>query len=305
MPDSTPANSTKNALPKGSLSLRERCAIYIELTRFNRPIGSYLLLWPTLWALWIASDGIPDLKLLAIFILGVFLTRSAGCVINDFADRKIDAHVKRTSQRPLATGRINSKEALTLFAVLMILAFVLVLFTNTMTIIMSLGGLFLASLYPFMKRHTHLPQVVLGAAFGWAIPMAFTAVNESVPTIAWLIYIAKILWTVAYDTMYAMVDRDDDIKIGVKSTAILFGDLDKVIIGILQFITLLILFLVGRELHMSSPYFIGLTFAAALFCYQQVLIKDRDRDRCFKAFLNNHYAGLAVFAGIFAHYMAI
>ncbi|WP_372739540.1 4-hydroxybenzoate octaprenyltransferase [Neptunomonas sp.] len=305
MPDSTPANSTKNALPKSSVSLRERCAIYIELTRFNRPIGSYLLLWPTLWALWIASDGIPDLKLLAIFILGVFLTRSAGCVINDFADRKIDAHVKRTSQRPLATGRISSKEALTLFAVLMILAFTLVLFTNNMTIIMSLGGLFLASLYPFMKRHTHLPQVVLGAAFGWAIPMAFTAVNESIPTIAWLIYIAKILWTVAYDTMYAMVDRDDDINIGVKSTAILFGDLDKVIIGILQCVTLLILFLAGRQLQMSSPYFIGLGVAAALFYYQQVLIKDRDRDRCFKAFLNNHYAGLAVFAGIFAHYMAI
>lgn len=309
MPDSTSENSLENtadnALPRASLSLRERCAIYIELTRFNRPIGSYLLLWPTLWALWIASEGIPDLTLLAIFVLGVFLTRSAGCVINDFADRKIDAHVKRTSQRPLATGRIRSKEALSLFAVLMLLAFTLVLFTNNMTIVMSLGGLFLASLYPFMKRHTHLPQVVLGAAFGWAIPMAFTAVNESIPAIAWLIYIAKILWTVAYDTMYAMVDRDDDIKIGVKSTAILFGDLDKVIIGILQLITLLILFLVGRQLQMSSPYFIGLSIAAALFCYQQMLIKDRDRDLCFKAFLNNHYAGLAVFIGIFAHYMAI
>lgn len=305
MSDSSPANTMKSTQPKASLSLRERCAIYIELTRFNRPIGSYLLLWPTLWALWIASEGIPDLKLLAIFILGVFLTRSAGCVINDFADRKIDAHVKRTSQRPLATGRISSKEALTLFAVLMLLAFALVLFTNNMTIVMSLGGLFLASLYPFMKRHTHLPQVVLGAAFGWAIPMAFTAVNESIPTIAWLIYIAKILWTVAYDTMYAMVDRDDDVKIGVKSTAILFGDLDKVIIGILQFITLLILFLIGQQLQMSSAYFIGVSVAAALFCYQQILIKNRDRDLCFKAFLNNHYAGLAVFIGIFAHYMTI
>ena len=294
-----------DTMPKPALSMKERFAIYIDLTRFNRPIGSYLLLWPTLWALWIASEGMPDLKILTIFVLGVFLTRSAGCVINDFADRKIDAHVKRTSQRPLATGRISSKEALTLFAVLMLVAFVLVLFTNTMTIMMSFGGLFLASLYPFMKRHTHLPQVVLGAAFGWAIPMAFTAVNESVPVIAWLIYIAKILWTVAYDTMYAMVDRDDDLKIGVKSTAILFGDLDKIIIGILQLITLLILLLVGIHLHLCSPYFIGLLVATALFCYQQILIKNRDRDLCFKAFLNNHYAGLAVFAGIFAHYMTL
>lgn len=290
-------------MPKSALSLRERFAIYIDLTRFNRPIGSYLLLWPTLCALWIAAEGIPDTKLIIIFVLGVFLTRSAGCVINDFADRKIDAHVKRTSQRPLATGRITSKEALTLFAVLMLLAFSLVLFTNKMTILMSFGGLFLASLYPFMKRHTHLPQVVLGAAFGWAIPMAFTAVNESIPTIAWLIYIAKILWTVAYDTMYAMVDRDDDVKIGVKSTAILFGDLDKIIIGALQLFTLIILFLVGQQLNFNWGFYTGLAVAATFFIYQQFLIKDRERDLCFKAFLNNHYAGLAVFTGIFLHYM--
>ncbi len=292
-------------MPKSALSLRERFAIYIDLTRFNRPVGSYLLLWPTLCALWIAAEGIPDTKLIIIFVLGVFLTRSAGCVINDFADRKIDAHVKRTSQRPLATGRISSKEALILFAVLMLLAFSLVLFTNKMTILMSFGGLFLASLYPFMKRHTHLPQVVLGAAFGWAIPMAFTAVNESIPTIAWLIYIAKILWTVAYDTMYAMVDRDDDLKIGVKSTAILFGDLDKIIIGALQLLTLIILFLVGQQLNFSWSFYTGLAIAAILFIYQQILIKDRERDLCFKAFLNNHYAGLAVFSGIFLHYVTL
>jgi 4-hydroxybenzoate polyprenyltransferase len=292
-------------MPKSALSLRERFAIYIDLTRFNRPVGSYLLLWPTLCALWIAAEGIPDTKLIIIFVLGVFLTRSAGCVINDFADRKIDAHVKRTSQRPLATGRISSKEALILFAVLMLLAFSLVLFTNKMTILMSFGGLFLASLYPFMKRHTHLPQVVLGAAFGWAIPMAFTAVNESIPTIAWLIYIAKILWTVAYDTMYAMVDRDDDLKIGVKSTAILFGDLDKIIIGALQLLTLIILFLVGQQLNFSWSFYTGLAVAAILFIYQQILIKDRERDLCFKAFLNNHYAGLAVFSGIFLHYVTL
>ncbi len=288
-----------------SLSLRERLAIYIDLTRFDRPIGSYLLLWPTLWALWIASDGVPDIKLLIIFIGGVFLTRSAGCVINDFADRKIDGHVKRTAARPLATGKISSKEALALFAFLMISAFILVLFTNTMTIAMSFGGLFLASLYPFMKRHTHLPQVVLGAAFGWAIPMAFTAVSEDVPTIAWLIYIAKILWTIAYDTMYAMVDRDDDLKIGVKSTAILFGDLDKLIIGILQILTLAILIIVGLQLSLSLPYYMGVIVAAGLFCYQQWLIRNREREPCFKAFLNNHYAGMAIFVGILIHYMTI
>lgn len=288
-----------------SLSLRERLAIYIDLTRFDRPIGSYLLLWPTLWALWIASDGVPDIKLLIIFIGGVFLTRSAGCVINDFADRKIDGHVKRTAARPLATGKISSKEALALFAFLMISAFILVLFTNTMTIAMSFGGLFLASLYPFMKRHTHLPQVVLGAAFGWAIPMAFTAVSEDVPTIAWLIYIAKILWTIAYDTMYAMVDRDDDLKIGVKSTAILFGDLDKLIIGILQILTLSILIIVGLQLSLSLPYYMGVIVAAGLFSYQQWLIRNREREPCFKAFLNNHYAGMAIFVGILIHYMTI
>lgn len=227
--------------PRPALTLRERLAIYTQLTRFNKPIGSYLLLWPTLWALWIAADGVPPLSLLIIFIAGVFITRSAGCVINDYADRHIDGHVKRTAERPLALGLISSKEALMLFAGLMLLAFVLVLFTNRMTIWMSFGALALASLYPFMKRHTHLPQVVLGAAFGWAIPMAFTAVDETLPLVAWLIFLAKLLWTVAYDTMYAMVDRDDDIKIGVKSTAILFGKQDKRIIGLLQIATLFVL----------------------------------------------------------------
>ncbi|WP_293266897.1 4-hydroxybenzoate octaprenyltransferase [Neptunomonas sp.] len=294
------SDTTQNS----ALSLRDRFSIYIDLTRFDRPIGTYLLLWPTLCALWIASEGIPDTKLIIIFVLGVFLTRSAGCVINDFADRKIDAHVKRTSQRPLATGRISSKEALTLFAALMLFAFGLVLFTNKMTILMSFGGLFLASLYPFMKRHTHLPQVALGAAFGWAIPMAFTAVNESIPTIAWLIYMAKILWTVAYDTMYAMVDRDDDLKIGVKSTAILFGDQDKIIVGALQLLTISIFLIIGLQLSFNWPFYAGLAIAAMLFVYQQFLIKNRDRDACFKAFLNNHYAGLAIFVGVFLHYIA-
>lgn len=288
-----------------ALSLRERLAIYVELTRFNRPIGSYLLLWPTFWALWIAADGIPDWQLLVIFTLGVFLTRSAGCVINDFADRDFDGHVKRTAQRPLATGRISSKEALMLFAALMLVAFALVLLTNPLTIMMSFGGLFLAALYPFMKRHTHLPQVVLGAAFGWSIPMAFTAVQNDIPTVAWLIYLAKLMWTIAYDTMYAMVDRDDDLNIGVKSTAILFGDLDKAIIGALQVFTLVILVLVGLQLSLSPVYYLGLAVAAGLFIYQQYLIRNRERDPCFKAFLNNHYAGLVIFIGIFLHYMTV
>lgn len=288
-----------------ALSLRERLAIYVELTRFNRPIGSYLLLWPTFWALWIAADGIPDWQLLVIFTLGVFLTRSAGCVINDFADRDFDGHVKRTAQRPLATGRISSKEALMLFAALMLVAFALVLLTNPLTIMMSFGGLFLAALYPFMKRHTHLPQVVLGAAFGWSIPMAFTAVQNDIPTVAWLIYLAKLMWTIAYDTMYAMVDRDDDLNIGVKSTAILFGDLDKAIIGALQVFTLVILVLVGLQLSLSPIYYLGLAVAAGLFIYQQYLIRNRERDPCFKAFLNNHYAGLVIFIGIFLHYMTV
>lgn len=288
-----------------ALSLRERLAIYVELTRFNRPIGSYLLLWPTFWALWIAADGIPDWQLLVIFTLGVFLTRSAGCVINDFADRDFDGHVKRTAQRPLATGRISSKEALILFAALMLVAFALVLLTNPLTIMMSFGGLFLAALYPFMKRHTHLPQVVLGAAFGWSIPMAFTAVQNDIPTVAWLIYLAKLMWTIAYDTMYAMVDRDDDLNIGVKSTAILFGDLDKAIIGALQVFTLVILVLVGLQLSLSPVYYLGLAVATGLFIYQQYLIRNRERDPCFKAFLNNHYAGLVIFIGIFLHYMTV
>jgi 4-hydroxybenzoate polyprenyltransferase len=289
--------------PRPALTLRERLAIYAQLTRFNKPIGSYLLLWPTLWALWIAADGVPPLSLLIIFIAGVFITRSAGCVINDYADRHIDGHVKRTAERPLALGLISSKEALMLFAGLMLLAFVLVLFTNRMTIWMSFGALALASLYPFMKRHTHLPQVVLGAAFGWAIPMAFTAVDETLPLVAWLIFLAKLLWTVAYDTMYAMVDRDDDIKVGVKSTAILFGKQDKRIIGLLQITTLLVLLLVGTLESMTWPYYVGIVIAGVFFVYQQNLIKDRDRTRCFNAFLNNHYAELAVFVGIVVHFM--
>ncbi|MCP4595954.1 MAG: 4-hydroxybenzoate octaprenyltransferase [Neptuniibacter sp.] len=281
----------------------EKLRYFGQLMRVEKPIGTYLLLWPAFWALWVAAEGIPAYDILFIFAAGVFLTRSAGCVINDFADRKIDGHVKRTAQRPIPAGKVTAKEALVLFTILMLIAFVLVLFTNIQTIMLSAGGLLLAACYPFMKRYTHLPQVVLGAAFAWSVPMAFTAVTETVPTLAWLIYIATLLWTVAYDTMYAMVDRDDDLKIGVKSTAILFGDADKLIIGILQITTLLTLIMLGAQLSLGIAYYLGLVAAGALFLYQQYLIKDRDRDACFKAFLNNHYAGMAIFIGLGCHYL--
>lgn len=284
------------------LSKVDKLKAYGRLMRVEKPIGTYLLLWPAYWALWIASGGIPTYDILFIFTAGVFLTRSAGCVINDFADRKIDGHVKRTAQRPIPAGEVTAKEALMLFAGLMLLAFILVLFTNTATILLSAGGLLLAACYPFMKRYTHLPQIVLGAAFAWAVPMAFTAVTGAVPTYAWLIYIATLLWTTAYDTMYAMVDRDDDLKIGVKSTAILFGDADKLIIAMLQVFTLLALILLGLQVELHWPYYLGLAGAGALFGYQQWLIKDRERDPCFKAFLNNHYAGLLIFIGLATDY---
>ncbi len=282
--------------------LKARLQAYIHLMRADKPIGTYLLLWPTLWALWIAADGMPPLHLLLIFCLGVFLTRSAGCVINDFADRHIDGHVKRTHQRPLPSGRVTEREAIWLFVGLMLLAFLLVLLTNTMTILMSFGGLALAFVYPFMKRYTHLPQVVLGAAFGWAIPMAFTAIQEQLPLTAWLLYAAKLLWTVAYDTQYAMVDRDDDLKIGVKSTAVLFDRFDKLIVGLLQLAAVGLLVWVGMIEQLGLWFHLGLVGALGFFVYQQWLIRHRERMPCFRAFLNNHYAELAVLLGLIADY---
>ncbi|KEA62422.1 4-hydroxybenzoate polyprenyltransferase [Marinobacterium lacunae] len=280
----------------------DKLTAYIQLMRADRPIGTYLLLWPTLWALWIAAEGVPPLHLLVIFSLGVFLTRSAGCVINDYADRHFDGHVKRTKERPMPTGRVTEREALWLFAGLMLGAFALVLFTNGMTVLMSIAALALAFSYPFMKRHTHLPQVVLGAAFGWAIPMAFTAVQEQLPLLAWLIFMAKIFWTVAYDSMYAMVDRDDDLLIGIKSTAVLFGHHDRLIIGLLQVFTLVLLIGVGLLAGLGIYFYIGLAGAASLFIYQQWLIRERERMPCLKAFLNNHWAELLVLIGIIADY---
>jgi 4-hydroxybenzoate polyprenyltransferase len=276
--------------------------IYLQLTRLNRPIGIYLVLWPTLWSLWLAAKGAPDIKNLIIFILGCVLMRSAGCVINDYADRDFDGRVQRTRGRPLATGAASRLEALALFASLSFLAFLLVLFTNGLTIKLSFAGLALAISYPFMKRYTHLPQVVLGAAFGWAIPMAFAAQSGEVPQATWLVFTAALLWTVCYDTFYAMVDREDDLKIGVKSTAVLFGDMDRLMTGVLQALALLTLVLVGKRFDLGWFYYLSLAVAAGLFAYQQYLIRYRERDACFAAFLNNNWVGMVIFIGIVGHY---
>jgi len=274
-----------------------------QITRMDKPIGTYLLLWPTYWALWIASDGWPSLHLLLVFSLGVFFMRSAGCVINDYADRKIDGAVKRTQNRPLVTGALSSSEALQLFATFILLAFSLVLTLSNYTIILSIVAVLLAASYPFMKRITHFPQVVLGAAFSWGMIMAFAQEQGQIPLVAWLLFAANVLWTIAYDTMYAMVDRDDDLRIGVKSTAIAFGENDKRIILFLQLVTLALLFSVGDILAFGWPYQLSLVIAAGFFSYQQLLISARDRDRCFQAFLNNHYVGLVVFVGVTVEYL--
>ncbi|NKI18232.1 4-hydroxybenzoate octaprenyltransferase [Spongiibacter sp. KMU-166] len=283
-------------------TLRRQMPHYLALMRVDRPIGTYLVLWPTLWALFLAAEGWPDWQLLVIFSLGTFLMRSAGCVINDYADRKVDAHVARTRERPFATGSVTEKEALVLFALLCLSAFALVVLTNWLTVLLSLGAVALAACYPFMKRYTHLPQVVLGAAFAWSIPMAFAAQRGELPSTLWLIYIAVLLWTVAYDTFYAMVDRDDDLKIGVKSTAILFGDDDRAITAMLQATVILIMVLVGKQFALSFIYYASLMAAAGLFFYQQQLIRDRRKEDCFKAFLNNHYVGMVICLGIVLHY---
>ena len=276
---------------------------YHRLMRTDKPIGALLLLWPTLWALWVATPGVPPLGILVVFIAGVWLMRAAGCVVNDYADRKFDGHVKRTANRPLPSGAVSEKEARNLFIVLVLLAFVLVLTLNLMTILLSVAALALAWTYPFMKRYTHLPQVVLGAAFGWSIPMAFAAVSESVPLSCWLMFLANILWAVAYDTLYAMVDRDDDVKIGIKSTAILFGRHDKLIVGILQVLVLALMATVGWLNGLGWAFYASIAVAGALFIWQQKMIVHRDRDACFKAFLNNNYVGLALFVGLAVSYL--
>lgn len=276
----------------------DRLPTYWQLARFHRPIGFYLVLWPTLWALWFAAEGIPAWDILVIFVLGTALMRAAGCVINDFADRRVDGQVKRTRERPLVSGQASPNEAIGLFVVLCLIAFTLVLLTNTLTIQMSLIGVLLAFCYPFAKRYTHLPQVVLGAAFSWGIVMAYTAQKNQLDEAIWLIFTTNLLWTVAYDTFYAMVDRDDDLKIGVKSTAILFGDNDRLITGLLQIIVLIGLMMIGNRLQMGLYYYLSICVVAGLFGYQQWLVRRRERDACFKAFLNNNWVGLVIFFGI-------
>ncbi|MDD2767413.1 MAG: 4-hydroxybenzoate octaprenyltransferase [Methylococcus sp.] len=284
------------------LTLKARADAYWRLMRFDNPIGILLLLWPALWALWIAGHGRPDIGVAAVIVLGVVLMRAAGCVINDYADRDFDPHVERTRLRPIAAGEVKPKEALILFVALCLVSFGLVLTMNGLTIALSVPGAFLAASYPFTKRYTYLPQAYLGLAFGWAIPMAFAAQTGGIPPVAWALYAATVLWALIYDTMYAMVDRDDDLKIGVKSTAILFGKHDREIIGALQIAMLAILYGIGRQLGLGWPYGIGLLVAAGFSIYQQFLIFRREKPKCFRAFLNNHWFGATVFGGLLADY---
>ena len=281
----------------------ERIEQYARLMRMDRPIGTFLLLWPTLWALWIAATGSPDPDILLIFISGVFLMRSAGCVINDFADRDMDPHVERTRDRPLAAGRVTPKEALFLFFFLCSLAFALVLTLNSLAVYLSLVGVMWTVIYPFMKRFIHFPQLFLGFAFSWGIPMAFAAQTGEVPGIAWWIFAANLFWVLVYDTMYAMADRRDDLAIGVKSTAILFGRYDRLIVGICQLITLLLLTVVGWLQQLNGYYYGALVVAGALFCYQQWLIRERHEAGCFQAFLNNAWVGALIFLGVVLSYL--
>jgi len=282
--------------------LGAKLLLYAQLIRLEKPIGFYLLLWPTLWALAIAADGAPGTWILFVFVAGVFLMRSAGCAINDYADRDIDLQVTRTRERPLTSGKISSREALAVFALLALLSFLLVLTLNRFTILLSLVGIVLAATYPYMKRFHYLPQVHLGAAFGWAVPMAFAAEIEALPKQAWLLYVAALLWAVAYDTMYSMVDREDDLKLGLKSTAILFGEYDRLMVGLFQLMFLAALLLIGLDLDFSAVYYLGLGLAALLLGFQQFLIADRAPAHCFIAFLNNHWVGAVIFVGIMAHY---
>ena len=277
-------------------SLARRLPLYLRLMRFDRPVGTLLLLWPTLAALWIASAGRPPLTLVIVFAIGTVVMRAAGCVINDYADRGYDAHVARTRARPLATKQITELEALVLFALLLAVALVLLFFLNAPTQRLAIGGAAIATLYPFMKRWTYLPQVVLGAAFSWGIVMAFSATGAGLSDAAWLMFIASVLWIVAYDTLYAMVDRDDDLRVGIKSTAILFGNADRAMVAALQISTVVTLAFLGLQLHYGIAYFAGLVVVAALFVHQQRLIRRRDPAHCFAAFRNNVWVGFALFA---------
>lgn len=283
--------------------IKERLYQYYLLMRINKPIGIWLLLWPTFWALWIAAQGIPSFSMIIIFALGVFIMRSAGCVINDYADRHIDKHIERTKNRPITSGKVSPREALLLFFISILMAFMLVLFLNRYTILLSFLALFFAAVYPFMKRYTHYPQLVLGMAFSCAIPMAFAAQLNVVPPIAWWLYAVTIIWIVSYDTMYAMADREEDLKIGVKSTAIVFADNDKLFIALLQITFTLGMFYVAWQLSAGIFFYLGIIASIAFSIYQQILIRNRDKKSCFQAFLNNHWLGMVIFLGIFLNYL--
>lgn len=277
---------------------------YADLIRFDKPIGWLLLLWPTLWAIWIAANGHPEPRIVIIFVLGVFIMRSAGCVINDFADRDFDGHVERTKNRPIAAGKITPKQALLFAAALFSIALFLVLLLNTYALLLAFIGFALATIYPFLKRYTHLPQVWFGATFSWGIPMAFAATNNSVPWYAWLLFFAASLWPIAYDTMYGMVDREDDLKIGVKSFAILLGQYDVIVISAFQFLLLACLSWLGYLLHFNVYYHVGCLAALFLIVYQITLIKTREPKNCFAAFKNNNWVGLVIFLGLVVNYYA-
>lgn len=278
---------------------------YIRLMRLDRPIGILLLMWPTLSALWMAAEGLPDLTVLVVFILGVTIMRSAGCAINDFADRDVDGQVWRTEGRPLATGELKAGDAVIVFVLMALVAFGLVSLLNTLTIWMSLVGVFLAASYPFMKRYTYLPQLYLGMAFGWAIPMAFAAQTGSVPVIAWLLFMANIIWTTVYDTFYAMADREDDLLAGIKSTAILFGEDDLKILAILQAAYILVMLMIGHQAELGWIFYLGLLLASALFAYQQFLSRHREPKACLQAFLNNNWVGLVIFVSLVVHFILV
>lgn len=285
------------------MNLKQKWDVYSRLTRLDRPIGTLLLLWPCLMALLLAAGGMPDIKVLAIFMCGVVIMRACGCIINDYADRDLDSHVERTKSRPLASGEISSKEALLLFIILGLAAFGLVLLLNGLVVKLSVVGIILTIIYPFTKRVTNMPQMFLGVVWSWSIPMAYAAQTGNVPIEAWWLFAANWCWTVAYDTMYAMVDRDDDLKIGIKSTAILFGKYDRQLIGLFQFLALICFIAAGWSADRGLLYGLGLLTFVGFSTYQQILIFGRERAPCFKAFLNNNWAGLALFVGLGADYL--
>lgn len=285
------------------MTFSERLSLYMQLTRLNRPIGILLLLWPTLWGVWIAAGGVPALHILLIFTLGTVLMRSAGCAINDYADRDIDKHVKRTKERPITSGRIRPKEALLLAAALALTSFLLILPLNALTMLLSIPAVFLAASYPFTKRFFAIPQAYLGIAFGFGIPMAFAASQDAVPPVAWLLLAANAFWSIAYDTEYAMVDRDDDMHLGIHSSALLFGKYDVAAVMACYAVSFALLAFAGQIAGLGIPYYLGLIAAVLIAAHHYTLIKDRIREACFRAFLHNNWIGFAVFCGIALDYL--